>query len=368
MAKADKKTLTKTSSGSGGFLAKALKAMNNPLASIATEDLKTDSGEAVDTGSYTLNLIFNGSIFGGVPEGKIIGLSGQPATGKSFFSAYIGESFLRQNDTNLLFIFDSESAYTTKDIQARFTINCDRVVHVPVATVEEFNRQVNEVLDGLIVDGAEAPKCMFILDSLGMLTSNSELASLVSTDPKADMGRQQKILKATFRSVTMKLAQTHSTMIVLAHSYKEIGAMYPQDLIAGGQGLQYAASTILFLSKTADKDKTTGERFGTNVRVRAFKSRFVREHSVVHTNISFDQGLSKFGGLDDLALAVGVFQKDGNKVVLPNGKSKFQSQIVDEDYTPEVLAAIDMAAQLIYKFGSEEPKIAVDIGTGEVIE
>jgi len=345
MAKAKTKV-----SNVNSFMTKALKGLDNELAVIADGALKTDVTGYIGTGNHVLNAMFSGSIFGGMPSGRLATLAGAPATGKTFFALNIARATLGDSENTMVVLLDSEAAYKSEMLEKFFGNLRERILHVPVATIEDASASVNKILDQIIEDKENAPKVIFILDSLGMLTSRSELANVKSDDPKADVGRMQKLTKAMYRTICLRIAHANATFLTLCHTYESMSA-YGGTNVSGGQGLAYSSDLILMLNKGKEKD-SEGNQTGINVGVRAFKSRLVKEGTRHSVTLDFNSGIARFSGLADLAVDLEVFKKEGRQVVLPNGELVFQSQITDEVFTDDVLKAIDAKVQQVFKMGN----------------
>jgi RecA/RadA recombinase len=224
------------------FLKDIIKETGNEYASLVSEGVEAgDVHSYIDTGSYALNALLSGSIFGGLPSNKITALAGEAATGKTFFALGIIKHFLDKNKDGGVVFFESESALT-KDLVESRGINSKRVVIVPVSTVQEFRYQAIRVLDKYIEQKEEERKpIMFVLDSLGMLSTTKEMEDTAEGKETRDMTRSQ-IVKAAFRVLTLKLGKAKVPMIMTNHTYSVIGSMFPQKEMGGGSGLKYAAS------------------------------------------------------------------------------------------------------------------------------
>ena len=206
----------------------------------------------VDTGSYVLNALLSGSIYGGIPNNKIVALAGESSTGKTFFTLGIVKQFLKDNPEGACFYFESEDAITKQMLIER-DIDPDRVISVPVATVQEFRHQAVTILDKYLeVAEKDRPPMMFCLDSLGMLSTTKEIEDTAEGKETRDMTRAQ-LVRATFRVLTLKLGKAGVPMIVTNHTYETMG-MFSTKEMSGGAGLKYASDYIVFLSKKKEKE------------------------------------------------------------------------------------------------------------------
>lgn len=320
-------------------------------ATIVSDGLWTDCDNFIDTGSYILNALISGSIFKGLPGNKITAIAGESATGKTYFSLGIVKSFLEQNPDGAVFYFDSEGALTTDMFSSRGA-DPRRILHINVYTVEDFRTKVITILDKYAAeDPKERKPFMFVLDSLGMLSTNKEIKDSVKEDGPKDMTRTQ-LIKGVFRMITPKLSKLKVPMIFTNHTYDVIGSYVPKKDMGGGSGLKYSASTVLFLSKS--KEYEGKEVVGNKIKCKAFKSRFTKENSEVEVKLYFDTGLDKYHGLLELAEKYGIIAKSGNRYEV-NGKKVYAKNILEEPeeyFTSELLLAIDEAAQKEFCYGN----------------
>ena len=202
----------------------------------------------IDTGSYIFNGLVSGSIFGGVSRNKITAIAGESSTGKTFFSLAVVKNFLDTNPDGYCLYFDTEAAVNRGLLESR-GIDLERLVVVNVVTIEEFRSKALKSVDIYLKTDKEKRKpCMFVLDSLGMLSTEKEITDALNDKQVRDMTKSQ-LVKGAFRMLTLKLGQAKIPMIVTNHTYDVIGAYVPTKEMGGGSGLKYAASTIIHLSK-----------------------------------------------------------------------------------------------------------------------
>ena len=336
------------------FLKDVIKETGNEYASLVSEGL--DAGDVdsfIDTGSYTFNALLSGTIFGGLPSNKITAIAGEAATGKTFFALGIVKHFLDKNKDAGVIYFESESALTKDLVEAR-GIDSKRMVVVPVATVQEFRHQSIKVIDKYLEQDEDKRKpLMFVLDSLGMLSTTKEMEDTAEGKETRDMTRSQ-IVKAAFRVLTLKLGKAKVPMIMTNHTYDVIGSMFPQKEMGGGSGLKYAASNIVYLSKRKEKDGK--EIIGNVIHCKNYKSRLTKENAMIDVRLTYDKGLDQHYGLLDLAVKYGIFKSVSTRIELPDGSKQYAKTINNEPtkfYTKEVLAQIDEAAKKEFLYGAE---------------
>ena len=337
------------------FLKSVIKELDNEYASVVEDGVAAgDCDSFIDTGSYIFNALLSGSIYGGLPANKITALAGESSTGKTFFALSMVRYFLEQNPTGEVIYFESESAIT-KGMMKERNIDTSRIGLVPVTTVQEFRTQSIKIVDEYMkVKKEDRPPLMFVLDSLGMLSTTKELEDATAGKETRDMTRAQ-ITKSIFRLLTLKLGTAGIPLIVTNHTYDVVGSYVPMKEMGGGSGLKYAASTIIYLSKSKEKDGT--EVIGNIVKCKAFKSRFTKENSIVETRLFYDhRGLDKYYGLLELGEKYGVFTKSGGRYDI-NGTKTYAKTILSEPekyFTPDVMQALDECAKKEYSYGSFE--------------
>ena len=336
------------------FLKDIIKETGNEYASLVSEGL--DAGDVdsfIDTGSYTFNALLSGSIYGGLPSNKITAIAGEAATGKTFFALGIVKNFLDKNKDAGVIYFESESALTKELVESR-GVDSKRMVVVPVATVQEFRHQSIKVIDKYIEQPEEKRKpLMFVLDSLGMLSTTKEMEDTAEGKETRDMTRSQ-IVKAAFRVLTLKLGKAKVPMIMTNHTYDVIGSMFPQKEMGGGSGLKYAASNIVYLSKRKEKDGT--QVIGNIIHCKNYKSRLTKENAMIDVRLTYDKGLDKYYGLLDLAIKHNIFKSVSTRIELPDGSKQYAKTINNEPdkfFTKDILNQIDEAAKKEFLYGAE---------------
>ena len=333
------------------FLKDIIKETGNEYASLVSEGVEAgDVDEFIDTGSYIFNGLLSGSIYGGLPANKITALAGESATGKTFFLMGMVKNFLDANPSSGVVYFESESAITKQMVIDR-GIDPDRMVILPVTTVQEFRTQALKVLDRYLQQDVDIRKPMFMcLDSLGMLSTTKEVEDTTDGKETRDMTRAQ-VLKAAFRVLTLKLGKAKVPMVVTNHTYDSMGLFSTKEM-GGGSGLKYAASSIVFLSKKKEKDGT--EVIGNIVHCKNHKSRLTMENKMVDVRLTYDKGLDKYYGLLDLAIKYDIFKSVSTRIELPDGSKTFGKSINNEPekyFTEDIMKQLDEAAQKEFKYG-----------------
>ena len=270
----------------------------------------------IGTGSYILNAQLSGSIYGGIPNNRVTAIAGEQATGKTFYAIGIASTFLNDHPDGAVFYFDSEAA--TPDLFRDRGLDPARVWHFPIDTIEEFRTQMIRILDNLLKTPEKDRKpLLVILDSLGMLASQKELQDAMDDKQVRDMTKSQTI-KSVFRIITSKLGKLKIPMIVTNHTYKTMNPYGDPTDMGGGSGLKYAASTIMTLTKSKEKDSSK-EIIGNIIKVKTYKSRLTKENTQIATRLFFDsRGLDEYYGLLELGEKHGIFIRKGIGFLLVN--------------------------------------------------
>ena len=336
------------------FLNSVIKEIGNEYAAVADQGIAAgDTANWVDTGSYIFNALVSGSVYGGIPSNKVTALAGESSTGKPFFALSVCRHFLEQNPKGNVLYFESESAIS-KDMMAERGLDVSRVGVVPVVTVQEFRTQAMKIVSEYEkLNKEDRPPLLMVLDSLGNLSTSKEIEDSAAGKDTRDMTRAQ-VIKSIFRVLTLNLGRANIPLLVTNHTYEVVGSYVPMKEMSGGTGLKYAASNIIFLSKAKEKDGT--EVVGNLITATNRKSRFTKENSKVKVRLFFDErGLDKYYGLLELGEKHGVFNRVGNRIKL--GESSVYPKVILNDpekyFTPEIMQALDEAAQKEFKYGNE---------------
>ena len=336
------------------FLKEIVKDVGNDYASLASDGIAGgDVTSFIDTGSYSFNALLSGSIYGGLPANRITAIAGEAATGKTFFALGICKNFLDTSPDAGIIYFESENAISKSLIESR-GVDSKRVVVYPVATVQEFRTQAIQIIDKYLAQPVDKRQpIMFVLDSLGMLSTTKEMEDTAAGKETRDMTRSQ-IVKSAFRVLTLKLGKANIPMIMTNHTYDVIGSMFPQKEMGGGSGLKYAASSIVYLGKKKEKEGT--EVVGNIIHCKNYKSRITKENAMIDVRLTYTKGLDKHYGLLELAEEAGIFKKVSTRYELPTGVKLYGKQILNEPekhFTKEVLDKIDDYAKDKFTYGTE---------------
>ena len=331
------------------FLKDIVKEIGDDYTKLAADIDETET--YVDTGSYIFNGLVSGSIFGGVSGNKITAIAGESSTGKTFFSLAVVKNFLDSNPDGMCLYFDTEAA-VNKSLLASRGVDLNRTVVVNVVTVEEFRSKALKAVDIYLKKPEDERKpLMFVLDSLGMLSTEKEITDALNEKQVRDMTKSQ-LIKGAFRMLTLKLGQANIPMIVTNHTYDVIGSYVPTKEMGGGSGLKYAASTIIYLSKKKEKDGT--EVVGNVIKAKTAKSRLSKENKDVEIRLFYDErGLDRYYGLLELGEIGGLWKNVAGRYEI-DGKKIYAKQILKEPetyFTEDVMKQLDTIAKQEFSYG-----------------
>ena len=332
------------------FLKEIVKEIGDEYTQIASEIDETE--RFIDTGSYIFNGLISGSIFGGVSSNRITAIAGESSTGKTYFSLAVVKNFLDTNPDGYCLYFDTEAAVNKGLLESR-GIDTTRLVVINVVTIEEFRGKALKAVDIYLKSDEENRKpCMFVLDSLGMLSTEKEIRDALDDKQVRDMTTSQ-LVKGAFRMLTLKLGQANIPLIVTNHTYDVIGSYVPTKEMGGGSGLKYAASTIIYLSKKKEKDKT--EVVGNIIKAKTAKSRLSKENKQVEIRLYYDErGLDRYYGLLELGELGGLWKNVAGRYEM-DGKKVYAKEIYknpDKYFTDDIMEKLDNIAKEEYSYGT----------------
>jgi RecA/RadA recombinase len=258
--------------------------------------------DMIPTSIPIINVALSGRLDGGLTPGLTM-WAGPSKHFKTAFSLLMAKSYLEKYDDAALLFYDSEFG-TPQSYFDSFGIDTDRVLHTPITDIEQLKFDIMNQLQNL----ERSDRLIIIVDSIGNLASKKEVEDALDQKSVADMSRAKQI-KSLFRMVTPHLTMKDIPMVVVNHTYKEIG-MFPKDIVGGGTGSYYSADNIFIIGRQQEKEGT--EIVGYNFIINVEKSRYVKEKSKIPVTVSFNGGISKWSGLLDIALESGHVIKPSN--------------------------------------------------------
>lgn len=306
-----------------------LKATGNEWAAIADEGIAAgDVSGYYDTGSYTLNALISGSIYGGIPDSKATGFAAETSVGKTMIALATLRRFLELKPNGLAIIFESESAIS-RQMLIDLGIDVTRVGVVPCTTMQDFRNSCIKVIDNYEkTKEKDRVPLFFMLDSLGMLSTEKEVADAIAGNNVKDMTRAS-LVRSVFRVITLKLGRARIPFAITNHVHANVTAMYGGNEVSGGGGFKYACSTIITMTKAQDKDGD--EIRGSIVTCTAYKSRLTRDKLKVKTRILHRGGLDRYYGLVPLAEAAGVLKKVSTRMEFVDDGTKAFESVINKD-------------------------------------
>ena len=294
--------------------------------------------DMIPTSIPMVNVALSGKLEGGLTPGLTM-WAGPSKHFKTAFSLLMAKSYMDKYDEAVLIFYDSEFG-TPQSYFDTFGIDTERVLHTPLTDIEQLKFDIMKQLEGI----ERNDRVMIIIDSIGNLASKKEIDDALEGKSVADMSRAKQV-KSLFRMVTPHLNLKDIPMVVVNHTYKEIG-LYPKDIVGGGTGSYYSADNIFIIGRQQEKDGT--EITGYNFIINVEKSRYVREKSKIPVSVSYDGGINKWSGLLDIALESGHVLKPTNgwycKVDKETGETGDKKRLADtqnEEFWTDILASED---------------------------
>jgi RecA/RadA recombinase len=258
--------------------------------------------DMIPTAVPAINIALSGKLDGGLTPGLTM-WAGPSKHFKTAFSLLMAKSYLDKYPDAALLFYDSEFG-TPQSYFDSFGIDTERVLHTPLTDIEELKFDIMQQLTKV----ERGEHLIIVIDSIGNLASKKEVEDALEGKSVADMSRAKQV-KSLFRMVTPHLTMKDIPMIVVNHTYKEIG-MFPKDIVGGGTGSYYSADNIFIIGRQQEKEGT--EITGYNFIINVEKSRYVKEKSKIPVSVSFDGGISRWSGLLDIALESGHVIKPTN--------------------------------------------------------
>ena len=258
--------------------------------------------DMIPTAIPIINVALSGRLDGGLTPGLTM-WAGPSKHFKTAFSLLMAKSYLDKYEDAALLFYDSEFG-TPQSYFDTFGIDTDRVLHTPITDIEQLKQDIMKQLDNV----ERGDRLIIVIDSIGNLASKKEVDDALEGKTVADMSRAKQI-KSLFRMITPHLTLKDIPLVIVNHTYKEIG-MFPKDIVGGGTGSYYSADNIFILGRQQEKEGA--EVIGYNFIINVEKSRYVKEKSKIPITVSFNGGISRWSGLLDIALESGHVTKPAN--------------------------------------------------------
>jgi|TARA_A100001515_G_scaffold142729_2_gene142238 RecA/RadA recombinase len=325
--------------------------------------------EWIDTGCLVLNSILSGSLYGGVPKGRITIFAGDSGCGKTFILNKILAH--AQQKGMVPVIFDTEVAVENEGAE-NVGLDTSNVKYVPVDTVESCRNQIMTFLDEVEKEPELHGKFIISIDSLGNLASEKEINDAGANKGAMDMGLRAKQLKSMMRIITYKAAVTGTTVIASNHTYADPGALHPTLVKqqAGGSGPVYMASILVQMAakkektdagNTNDEALTESRNYsGVTLRMLTVKNRFIPAFLQGEAYLNFKTGLEKYSGLKDIAVSHGIIQQNGSTYSMGEKKlGYYKNWRNDEETWSNVLPKLESSISEKYRYGKSLSELAI---------
>ena len=288
------------------LMKKMIKTTKIVGADILSDSKLFSEKEEFSTPVYAINLALSGDIDGGMRPGSLLSIAAHSRHFKTHFSLLIASAYMKKHSDAVLIFYDSEfgSGKTAFD---SFGIDSSRVLHIPITNIEEITFDLSSKLDNNNADGIKRGDKIFILvDSIGNLASTKEAANAAEGHGATDMGLRAKSLKSFYRIITPHLTMKNIPMVVINHVYEEM-KLYGKTIMSGGSGGLLSSDNVWIIGRSQEKDGT--DLVGYNFNINIEKSRYVKEKSKIPILVTFDEGISKYTGMLDLAVEAGEVVK-----------------------------------------------------------
>ncbi len=332
--------MAKETTQKAGFLSKFKKELDK-MDGIGTSS--TPPRYWYSSGNYVLNKIISGSFFKGIPQGRVTDLAGPSGSGKSFVGANVCKA--AQQAGAICLVIDSENAlddeYMSK-IGVKVGPEND-YYYAGVKTIPDVTKVVSTFINEYRDDvgtAPDAPQIFILIDSLDMLTTETELENYTKGVQKGDQGQRNKQLKHMLRTFVQDIKDLNISMVCVSQVYKNQDVTNGEGVWIVADAVKYACSQIIMLTKLKLKDKDVGNVSGIRMKAEGYKTRFTQPFQTVTVEVPYNSGMDPFSGLVEVALAMGVLEKRGNRVCLAGTDETWFAKDISE-HAVEVLAACE---------------------------
>jgi RecA/RadA recombinase len=277
-----------------------------------------DPTDWISTGNYALNYLLSGDFKKGIPLGKVSVFAGESGAGKSYI---VSGNIVKHAQEQGIFVvlIDTENALDETWLQALgVDTNEDRLLKLNMAMIDDVAKTISTFMDDYrSMNEADRPKVLFVIDSLGMLMTPTEVNQFEAGDMKGDMGRKAKALKALVTNCVNMFGSYNVGMVVTNHTYASQDMFDPDDKISGGSGFVYASSMVVAMKKLKLKEDEDGNKTsevnGIRAACKVMKTRYAKPFEGVQVKIPYETGMDPYSGLFDMFEKWGVLEKQGNR-------------------------------------------------------
>jgi recombination protein RecA len=304
-----------------------------------------DPTDWVSTGNYALNYLISGDFFKGIPLGKVTVFAGESGAGKSYICS--GNIIRHAQEQGIYVVLvDTENALDEKWLlDLGVDTHEDKLLKLNMAMIDDVAKTIHEFMkEYKIMPDTERPKVLFVIDSLGMLLTPTDINQFEAGDLKGDMGRKPKALTALVRNCVNMFGNYNVGMVCTNHTYASQDMFDPDDKISGGQGFVYASSIVVAMKKLKLKEDEDGNKvtdvLGIRSACKIMKTRYAKPFESVQVKIPYSTGMSPTSGLVDLFEKMGILTKSGNKLQYVSKKTGEISSEFRKNWTEDKLMTI----------------------------
>jgi RecA/RadA recombinase len=325
-----------------------------------------DPTDWISTGNYALNYLISGDFHKGIPLGKVTVFAGESGAGKSYF---VSGNIVKHAQEQGIFVVlvDSENALDEAWLQALgVDTSEDKLLKLSMAMIDDVAKTISTFMsDYKTLAEEERPKVLFVIDSLGMLLTPTDVDQFDKGDMKGDMGRKPKALTSLVRNCVNMFGAYNVGMVCTNHTYASQDMFDPDDKISGGQGFIYASSIVIAMKKMKLKEDEGGNKIsdvrGIRAGCKVMKTRYAKPFEGVQVKIPYETGMNPYSGLVDMAEKKGLLVKSGNRLMFKpaSGEPILQFRKAWESNTDGCLD------QLMLSFIDSEEEVSTD---EEVVE
>jgi recombination protein RecA len=278
-----------------------------------------DPTDWVSTGNYALNYLVSGDFHRGIPLGKVTVFAGESGSGKSYICS--GNLVRHAQEQGIyVVLIDSENALD-EDWLVKLGVDTDesKLLKLNMAMIDDVAKTISQfVVNYKAMAESDRPKVLFVIDSLGMLLTPTDVNQFEAGDMKGDMGRKPKALTALVRNCVNMFGSLNIGMVATNHSYASQDMFDPDDKISGGQGFIYASSIVVAMKKLKLKEDEDGNKVSDVLGIRSackiMKTRYAKPFESVQVKIPYSTGMNPYSGLVDLFEKSGLLKKEGNRL------------------------------------------------------
>ena len=290
-----------------------------------------DPTDWISTGNYALNYRISGDFFKGVPMGKVTMFAGESGSGKSFICS---GNLVREAQSKgwLPILIDTENALDESWLHALgVDTSEDKLIKVSMSMIDEVAKMISEFMkEYRATPEDKRPKVLFVLDSLGMMLTQTDIDQFDRGELKGDMGRKPKALTALIRNSVNMFGNYNVGLVATNHTYASQDMFDPDDKISGGQGFIYASSIVVAMRKLKLKEDEDGNKvtdvMGIRSACKVMKTRYAKPFEGVQVKIPYETGMNPYSGLVDLAEKKNMLKKDGNRLMFVTSEGEIIKQ------------------------------------------